>query len=84
MELSKIVYKNSIWVPSIFRDKDYNDTIQMYLCSICHLILALRYLIAADNAVTERSNRRGQKKIKRQSQVGTVVCQMSFTSELID
>ena len=31
VELSKIVYKNSIWVPSIFRDKDYNDTIQMYL-----------------------------------------------------
>lgn len=32
------------------------------LCRICHLILALRYLIAVDNAVTERSNRRDTEK----------------------
>ena len=35
------------------------------LCRICHLILALRYLIAVDNAVTERSNRRDTEKNKK-------------------
>lgn len=31
VKLSKIIYKNSIWVPSEFSNKDCNNTVQMYL-----------------------------------------------------
>lgn len=31
VELNKILYKNSIWVPSEFSNKDCNNTVQKYL-----------------------------------------------------
>lgn len=31
VELNKIVYRNSIWIPSEFSDKDCNNIVQMYL-----------------------------------------------------
>lgn len=48
MELSKISYKNSIWIPSEFSDKSCNNTTLMYPDNTCHFPLALSYSVTAD------------------------------------